>query len=292
MCDTNPVPPSEAVLADPTADAPAAQDAAAPVRALRGDLDTIVAKAMHKDPARRYTSPARLADDLRRHLEGRPVHARPDTPSYRFAKFVRRNKAGVALAAALVLGRRSSARPPPCGRRARPHDSARSRRSASGTSGASPRPSCSTCTTAIAAPAGSDPRPSAPLSHLGGEYLDRLVAESGDDPALLRELAEAYDRLGDMQGNPAMANLGNDVAALESYRKALAIREDLVQRGAFSGLDASLDVSFVRIGDELVESGAPADAGREYIRALAMREDASRAQPPLTRPCSARCSTS
>jgi serine/threonine-protein kinase len=68
-------------------------------RRLRGDLDTIVLKALAKDPARRYASAAALAEDLRRHLEGRPVHAQPDRLGYRARKFVRRHLAGVAAGA-------------------------------------------------------------------------------------------------------------------------------------------------------------------------------------------------
>jgi serine/threonine-protein kinase len=71
-------------------------------RRLRGDLDTIVLKALAKDPGRRYASAAELADDLERHLAGRPVRAQPDRLLYRAGKFVRRHVAGVA-AAALAL---------------------------------------------------------------------------------------------------------------------------------------------------------------------------------------------
>jgi eukaryotic-like serine/threonine-protein kinase len=67
-------------------------------RQLRGDLDRIIAKAIRKTPAERYPSALAFADDLRRYLEHEPVLARPDSPGYRMAKFVRRNRAAVALA--------------------------------------------------------------------------------------------------------------------------------------------------------------------------------------------------
>jgi hypothetical protein len=54
-------------------------------------------------------------------------------------------------------------------------------------------------------------------------YLDSLAAEAGGDPALQLELAAAYEKIGDVQGNPAFPNLGHPKASLESYRKALAI---------------------------------------------------------------------
>jgi serine/threonine-protein kinase len=72
-------------------------------RKLAGDLDTIVLKAMQKDPQRRYTSVDQLANDLGRHLQGLPVVARKDTLGYRTRKFVGRNKAGVGVAAAVLL---------------------------------------------------------------------------------------------------------------------------------------------------------------------------------------------
>ena len=72
-------------------------------RRLRGDLDTIVLKALHRDPERRYASVEQLAEDVERHLSGRPVHARPDTMAYRSHKFIRRHVLGVSAAAAFAV---------------------------------------------------------------------------------------------------------------------------------------------------------------------------------------------
>lgn len=72
---------------------------------LRGDLDRIVAKAMQAEPERRYAGAAGLGDDLERFLDGRPVHATPDSLGYRVAKFVGRHRAAVVVAGlALTLG--------------------------------------------------------------------------------------------------------------------------------------------------------------------------------------------
>ncbi len=71
-------------------------------RALEGDLTTITAKALQRDPRRRYGSARALSDDLTRFLEGRPVTARPDSLMYRASKFVRRNRVASGLAAAAV----------------------------------------------------------------------------------------------------------------------------------------------------------------------------------------------
>ncbi len=70
------------------------------VRALRGDLDWIILKALEKEPARRYESPARLADDLVRHLRDEPVLAGPPSTRYVVGKYLRRHKSGAALAVA------------------------------------------------------------------------------------------------------------------------------------------------------------------------------------------------
>jgi hypothetical protein len=77
-------------------------------RTYRGDVETIVGKALEKDKARRYASAAELAEDLRRHLRDEPIAARPPSASYLLRKFARRNRALVAGVAAvfvaLVLG--------------------------------------------------------------------------------------------------------------------------------------------------------------------------------------------
>lgn len=71
--------------------------------ALRGDVDAILAKALDPDPSRRYASVAAFADDLQRHLEHRPIAARHIGRWQRAAKFMRRHRQGVAVAATLLL---------------------------------------------------------------------------------------------------------------------------------------------------------------------------------------------
>jgi serine/threonine protein kinase/Flp pilus assembly protein TadD len=71
-------------------------------RELQGDLDLIVLTALRKDPARRYQTPAELAQDLRRYREGRPIRARADSPAYRLRMFAGRNRGAIAAGAALV----------------------------------------------------------------------------------------------------------------------------------------------------------------------------------------------
>jgi serine/threonine-protein kinase len=72
-------------------------------RSLRGDLDTIVAKALKKDPSERYASVTALAEDLRRFLKNETISARPDSLAYRTTKFVRRHRAAVVLATLAIV---------------------------------------------------------------------------------------------------------------------------------------------------------------------------------------------
>ncbi|HNW64225.1 MAG TPA: serine/threonine-protein kinase [Piscinibacter sp.] len=94
----------EAIL---MADVPVASAQAADrrvARTLRGDLDTIIAKAMRKEPAQRYRSVEAMAADIERHLAGEAVLARPDSRWYRMRKAIGRHRAAVAIALALLAG--------------------------------------------------------------------------------------------------------------------------------------------------------------------------------------------
>jgi eukaryotic-like serine/threonine-protein kinase len=115
VLETDPLRPSAAVLR--TIAAPDDADRRTPEAAARargtlpdrlrrelgGDLDTIVLRALEKDPARRYPSAEALRDDLQRRRTGLPVLARPQTPAYRARRFVQRHRFGVAAAAALAI---------------------------------------------------------------------------------------------------------------------------------------------------------------------------------------------
>mgnify|MGYP001480334486 CR=1 FL=1 len=86
-------------------------------RSLRGDIETIIARSMEKDPDRRYASAGELAADIRRHLRDEPIEARPASSLYQVSRFARRNKglvAGLAVAfvalAAGLIGTLSSLR--------------------------------------------------------------------------------------------------------------------------------------------------------------------------------------
>ena len=189
-------------------------------RQLVGDLDNIVAKALQKEPARRYPSVSGLSEDLRRYGEGLPVRARRDTFAYRAGKFVRRNKAVVAAATlavlALVTGlvvAMGQAR-----RANRRFEDVR-RLAHSILFEIEPK---------IANLSGKSIETRQLLVQRAMEYLDSLSAEAGNDADLRRELAVAYRRVGDIQGNPNYSNLGDLKGALASYQKSLGLLQAIV----------------------------------------------------------------
>ncbi|MEO8311027.1 MAG: serine/threonine-protein kinase [Caldimonas sp.] len=105
VLSTVPARMSDAARSDGPGDGEPGADPAAARRGrvLRGDLDTIAAKALKKVPDERYATAAEMADDLRRWLDHLPIGARADSYAYRTRKFVRRHRAGVAAAAAVAL---------------------------------------------------------------------------------------------------------------------------------------------------------------------------------------------
>jgi serine/threonine protein kinase/Tol biopolymer transport system component len=105
ILDTEPPRPSDIVAPTETngetSAANASRRATTPAklsRLLRGDLDTIVAKALKKNPEERYASVRALAEDLDRYLRLEPIRARPDSVAYRTGKFMRRHRSSVAAA--------------------------------------------------------------------------------------------------------------------------------------------------------------------------------------------------
>ncbi len=202
---------------------------------LAGDLDAIVLSALAKEPERRYASVEQLADDLRRHLDGRPVRARPAGFGYRAMKFVDRNRVAVAAAALVALTLLAStlvaAR------------QAREARRQAGLAVAAQRTAerrfaevrrlANTVLfdyhDAIQNLPGATPVRERLVSDALG-YLERLAAESAGDAALGLELARAYRKVAEVQGGSTKTSLGNTAGAIESSRKGLALLEALVAR--------------------------------------------------------------
>ena len=192
---------------------------------LEGDLDCIVLMALRKEPDRRYTSAEQLAEDIRRHFEHRPVTARQSTWSYRAGRFLSRNK--LATTAAVVVASTLAGGILATGREARIASAERNR---------AERHFQSVRHLANALIFDMDDA----IANLPGSttarkllvsnallYLDAIAKESKGDPTLQRELAGAFQKLSNIQGSRAFASLGDTDAALESHRKALALRQTL-----------------------------------------------------------------
>ena len=217
-------------------------------RQLAGELDAIVMMALRKEPQRRYASADQFSNDVRRHLEGRPVLARPDTVSYRAAKFIKRHKLGVAAAALISVTLIGGIAATAWQARIAQAERARAERRFSDGRKLAGSFIFEMHDKLADLPGSTRARESLVKSAL--EYLNSLAQDAGDDPALQRELALAYQRVGDVQGNPTNANLGDTAGALASYRKALAIAETLVVgHPADAEAQRTLALIHQRVGD-------------------------------------------
>ena len=103
------------------------------------------------------------------------------------------------------------------------------------------------------------------------EYLDNLAREAGGDAVLQRDLAAAYERVGDIQGRPNTANLGRLDDALASYRKALAIRRQLTPDGGDTPLHAAIAANLHRIGEVLWWNGETRSALEHFEEGRQLR---------------------
>jgi non-specific serine/threonine protein kinase/serine/threonine-protein kinase len=251
-------------------------------RRLVGDLDNILLKALRKEPDRRYASVQEFSEDIRRHLEGRPVTASPDTLGYRARKFARRHKAGIFAAALVIISMLSATAITTWQARVARRERDKSERRFNQV-----RKLANSILfeyhDGIAKLPGSTPiREKMVKDAL--EYLDNLSAESSGDPTLQAELAAAYEKVGNVQGNPYGANLGNQAGALASYRKALAIREALFavnRTDATAKSDLANDYDLV--ADILWAQGENDEAILNYRKALALFEELVQSDPKNVR---------
>jgi eukaryotic-like serine/threonine-protein kinase len=287
ICEQEPLRPSTAVTRAPIAlstdgDAPTTRQTRAESkprynnpeklrRRLRGDLDNIVLMAMRKESLRRYASVEQFASDIQRHLDGLPVIARQDTFTYRATKFFLRHKAGVAAAlliVVLLIGGLVAINRQRARAERRFNDVRRLANSfmfeihdrIEGLPGATPVREL--------------------LVRRALEYLDSLATEAAGDAGLQRELAKAYQKVGDVQGYPFEANLGDTNGALASYKKALTINEALVGDHP-NDVDMRRDllVSYERIGDVLLATGDTNGALDHQRKALSLSQAIAAARP-------------
>jgi serine/threonine protein kinase len=247
-------------------------------RQLSGDLDAIVLKALRKEPQRRYLSAEQLSEDLRRHLDGLPVIAHRDTQSYRAGKFVRRHKVGVAAAALVLISLIGGVLGTTWQMRIARSERARAQQQFN---------DVRKLTTsflfefhsAIQNLPGATPARQL-LVQRALEYLSKLASQSAGNASLQRELAEAYLKVGDVQGNPYGPNLGDTQGAAESYQKALDISQALVKGNPEDRESRGyLARSYQSLGEVLAVLGRPSEAATDLRQANGILESLVAAKP-------------
>ncbi|MEM7198834.1 MAG: serine/threonine-protein kinase [Planctomycetota bacterium] len=210
-------PPPSAVAADP-----------ARRRRVSGDLDAIVARALHRDPQQRYATVEHLADDLLRHLGSLPVQARPATLAYRTRCYLRRNRvlvgAGVLTAASLAGGlalswmqyRRAFAA----------EAQARARFAQVREMG---RDLVFDVHRQIAPLPGSAPAQRVVLER-GTQYLASLRPDPTADPQLALDVADGYRRLARLWSSSFNVSLGSPVEAARALDRSAELYDALLAR--------------------------------------------------------------
>ena len=189
----------------------------------RGDLDYVVGMAMRAESGDRYESVDELARDTSRYLDSRPVLARPGSPWYRSAKFIRRRwfplLAASALVSSLVGGIVVS--------RAREREASAARQVAEDrlTQMVSlSNRSLSDVSLLMERLPGAMPARRELIGATVG-FLEKLSKDAGADTRLRLALAKAYSRLGQLQGGPDSANMDDVGEAIKSYRAGSALLE-------------------------------------------------------------------
>jgi tetratricopeptide (TPR) repeat protein len=239
-------------------------------RKLRGDLDTIIAMAIRKEPGRRYGSAAALSDDVERYLKGRPVRAHPGTMAYRAWKLVRRHRIGVA-AALLIAGSVTG------GIAATIHQARRAERRFQQVRKLANSLLFNIHDRLQNIPGAIDTREWAVKTVL--EYVDDLSKDAGSDQSIWYDMAGAYLRIGDVQGYGGLPNLGHREAAMMSYQKARAIAERLAASDPDPKIQRLLVRSYQCTGAMFRAFHQLTASNEEFHRALAVAERLYAADP-------------
>jgi eukaryotic-like serine/threonine-protein kinase len=256
ICDTEPPPPSRASTTAPAL-------TRAQRRRLRGDLDAVVMMALRKDPSRRYANAADLGDDIFRHMENLPVRARRGAWSYRANRFVLRHRVvfGAAMLAnlALVAGLGAAV--------IQSVEASKQRERAEGHL-ATVREFANVLIFDVHKAISLLPGATAARQLIVDKalaYLEKVSAESRDNPVLQLELASAYRKLADVHSGPGMSSAGDRSGATRSYQRARALLEPLAQpehAGSARYLDALHELKMVQqsLGTIYVITGRPEEA--------------------------------
>jgi tetratricopeptide (TPR) repeat protein/tRNA A-37 threonylcarbamoyl transferase component Bud32 len=192
----------------------------------KGDLDNIVLMALRKEPQRRYASVGQFSEDIRRHLEGRPVLAHRDTLSYRAGKFIRRNKLAVAAATIVVLSLVGGIIATVWQARRAEANQARAEKRFDDVRGLANALLNDIAPKIERIEGSTEARQSLVTQSL--KYLNSLGDESIDDLTLQGELAAAYEKVGMLQGDSRKPSLGDFRGAIASLEKAQRIRRRLL----------------------------------------------------------------
>src|SRR5215471_7743111 len=274
ITEQEPLPPSVAVARSASSNL---QFEISNPRLLRGDRENVILKALRKEPTRRYGSVAQFSDDIRRYFEGRPITARKDTCNYRTVKFIKRNKIPVAAAALLFLTLIGGIFATALETRRAHQQRARAEKRFNDVRHLA-HSLMFEIDDSVKDLQGSTPTRRLIVSR-ALEYLDSLAGEAADNPVLQRELATAYEKIGDIQGNPYYANLGDTDGALASYRKALAIRAKI--KGDDEALDATMEMgrSYRALADIFEQKGDITQSVHNYRRSLSIFEQLATKYP-------------
>jgi eukaryotic-like serine/threonine-protein kinase len=239
--------------------------------ALRGDLESVLLKALRKDPQERYVSVFAFADDLRAWLDGRPVSATRPTWAYRTGKAVRRHKAVAAAAVAVALavgaGGASTAWEAHVARIERDKAENRFREV---------RQFSRSLLFEIHESLRTLPGATEPRRQLLGrtvQFLDGLARDAGEDAALKIELAEGYRQLGQVEGSAVSENVGDIGAAIRSFEKAARLGEEALATDPRSVPAADVTSgAYGDLGSATLEAGGIEAAERAFRRHLALAE--------------------
>ncbi|MEX0879789.1 MAG: serine/threonine-protein kinase [Thermoanaerobaculia bacterium] len=248
---------AKAPLASLPASTPSEPDRRRLERRLRGDLDNILQMALRREPERRYGAVAALAEDLRRHLSGRPVRARAVTVGYRLGKFVRRQRIAVAAGALVLLSLVA-------GLVATQWQARRAERNAVAATAAARRAE-GVKEFLIGLFEVADPEQASGGSVTASELLDqagkRLQTELASEPDIQADLLEAVARID--------KGLGRLDAAEDLAKRSLAIRERILPAG-----DAAIGRSLATLGAVKMSKGRLDEAEKEISAALSVLEAA------------------
>lgn len=247
-------------------------------RILSGDLDNIILKALRKEPSRRYSSVEQFSEDIGRYLEGRPVNAGSGTLQYRAGKFVKRHQAAIGAAILIVIGLIAGATAIIRAERTARFQQQRAERRFQDVRALANSLMFDVHDAIKDLPGATKAREL--LVDRALHYLDSLASDEGNDASLQKELATAYEKVGDVQGDPHAANLGNTTGALDSYKKALAIRESVARStGPSEENEQNLVADYHRLGLVLGARGDCPDAMEYFRQAFSIEEKMLNANP-------------